>query len=143
MNAPLPAKEQYAKSVCFFLAEQLRTRKVELKRCAEIAQKVVENINLLETEQDFLRLIKEMTSDFEELISLDRRVTFHIQVTDREKLEGDVREFAIHLIGHDPILVTTILSEAMKQGSSLPDLYSKFPQFQEFNLSHSPHAGTH
>lgn len=139
----LPPKEQYAKSVCFFLAELLRTRKVELKRCAEIAQKVVENINLLETEQDFLRLIKEMTSDFEELVHLERRVKFNIQVGDREKMEMDVREFAIHAISRDPALVTTVLAEAMKQGTSLPDLYSKFPQFQEFNLARHPHARTH
>lgn len=142
MNA-LPAKEQYAKAVCFFLAELLRTRKVELKRCAEIAQKVVENINLLETEQDFLRLVKEMTADFEELTHLERRVSFSIQVSDREKLEADVREFAIHTISHDPALVTTLLAEAMKEGANLSNLYSQYPQFQEFNLARHPHARTH
>ncbi len=140
MEAVLPQKEQYAKSVCFFLAELLRTRKVELKRAAEIAQKVVENINLLETEQDFLRLIKELAADFEELFHLERRVTFNIQVSDREKLESEVREFAVVAITRDPVLVTSVLTEAMKQGSSIRELSSKFPQFQEFTTAKHPHA---
>ena len=68
------AKEEYAKQVCLFLAELLRTHKIALPRAAEIAEKVTQNINLIDSEAQFLTLIKQLAQDFQELIHLGELV---------------------------------------------------------------------
>ena len=128
----LVKKEEYARSVCFFLAELLRTRKITLKRSAEIAQKMVDHINLIDNEQDFLKLIKELTYDFEELFQLEQRVTMHMHSTQREAMEGVVREFVVSIMARDTQLALSVLLEAIKDNAQINDLMIKFPQLKEF-----------
>jgi hypothetical protein len=125
-------KEQYAKAVCMFLAEQLRTHKITLKRAAEIAKKVVENINLINSEGDFLNLIKELNKEFEELFKLEEKVFFNMQITDRKQMEAYVREFVIMTVSSDLNLAYSILSEAIKDEAKLTDLSQQFPPFSQF-----------
>ena len=125
-------KEEYAKSVCFFLAELLRTRKITLRRSAEIAQKIIDHINLIDSEEDFLRLIKDMTYDFEELSRLESRVNMHMQVSKRHMMEDEVREFVVNVMGKDARLALSILQTAVSENASVEDLCEKFPQFKEF-----------
>jgi|GEM_PF-2200680 len=127
-------KEQYAKSVCFFLAELLRTRKIDLKRAAEIAQKVMDNINLIDTEQDFSRLIKGMSADFEELFQLEERLQLNISFNERRDLDDLVREFVASILPQDTNLAFVVLQEAVKDNVQSEDLCVKFPQFREFIL---------
>ncbi|HYC79427.1 MAG TPA: hypothetical protein VEC17_00180, partial [Candidatus Binatia bacterium] len=61
-------RDHYGRMVCFFLAEGLRSRKISISRAAEIAEKVLNHVNLLDTETAFLNLVKELAKDFEELI---------------------------------------------------------------------------
>jgi len=125
-------KDQYAKAVCLFLAEMLRTRKITLKRSSEISQKFLHNINLLDTEEQFLRLIKDMTPEFEELITLEQRVFLHMQIGERENLEAAVVEFVVHTLPVDLATATGVLQEAVNENCQLKDLMSKFPSFGEF-----------
>ena len=132
MVATIFDKEQYAKLVCLFLAEQLRTKKISLKRAADIAQKVMNNMNLLNTEHDFLRLIKELSKDFEELFTLGDRVFFWVQANERKSLEASVRTFAIEVIPKDPKLALDVMLEAIREEVKLEDLKQKFPLFSEY-----------
>ncbi len=125
-------KEEYAKAVCYFLAEQLSIRNIELPRAAEIAQKVTENIRLIETEQDFSRFIKELSGDFEELYMLGDRIEMHIHVSVRKDLEEKVREFVVNILPQDTNLALQILNEAIKDDITVQDLCLKFPQFNHF-----------
>lgn len=125
-------KEEYAKSVCLFLAELLRTRKISLQRAAEIAQKVVDHVNLLDTEADFLKLIKELTYDFEELFKLEQRVMMHMETSKRLELENRVREFVIGVMGYDPNLALSVLQAAISEQTDMTNMCAKFPQFKEF-----------
>lgn len=132
MSELLSNKEDYAKMVCLFLAELLRTHKISLNRAAEIAQKVVENINLINNEKDFLGLISELNKDFEELFRLEDRVFFHIAVDERKQMESQVRSFVIQIISDDPKMALDIMMEAIKEESKLETLSVKFPKFNDF-----------
>jgi hypothetical protein len=128
----LQNKNDYARAVCHFLAEGLRTRKIGLKRAAEIAKKVVAHMNLLDTERDFLKLVKELSIDFQELVKLEDRIYLYIKSDDRSRMEASVKEFAVRLISQDTKLALQIMEEAIKDGSDLKQLADKFPQFKEF-----------
>ena len=125
-------KNEYAKHLSLFLAELLRTRKIDLYRAAEIAQKVVENINLVDSEQHFLKLVKELTLDFQELNAFDDRVHFHIQISERKDLEQKVRAFVVNIMTTDENLALQILQESTKEETKLQDLCGKFPLFKQF-----------
>ena len=125
-------KNEYAKAVSMFLAELLRTRKIGLVRAADIAQKFVENINLLDSEQRFLQFIKELSDDFEELYHLEERVDMHMKFNFRHDFEQKVREFAIATLFTDPNLACSVLQEAVNENCELNTLAVKFPQFGNF-----------
>lgn len=125
-------KNEYAKSVCFFLVELIRTRKIGLKRAAEIADRVVSNINLVDTEADFLRLVKTISSDFEEVARLEERIYMSIHVNKRKELETRVREFVVVIMLQDMKLALDVLQEAIRDEVSVDDLCLKFPQFKQF-----------
>lgn len=129
---PNQSKEEYAKIVCLFLAELLRTRKITLTRAAEICQKVTDNLNLVDSEEHFLSLVKQLSSDFEELFHLQALVNMHAAVSQRLDLEEKVRAFVISTLVQDSHLAMEILQEAVKVDIRLPDLCHKFPQFQKF-----------
>ena len=125
-------KNEYAKSVALFLAELLRTRKISISRASEIAGRVVNNINLIDTEEDFLKLIKELMSDFDELDHLHKLVTEKIQISKRVNLENRVREFASQTIITDLTLAANILSDAVSYNCTLEALCAKYPSFKQF-----------
>jgi hypothetical protein len=129
------SKEEYARQVCLFLAEMIRCRRIKLSRAAEIAQKVVENINLIDSEEQFLKFINELSKDFQEMIYLGARVTFEFQAANRVQSEQYVREFVVLMLGHDLNMALAILQESIKTESReklLENLSIKFPQFKEF-----------
>src|SRR6185436_7071636 len=117
MREATEQKNEYAKAISLFLAELLRTRKITLHRAADIAQKVVENINLIDTEEHFLKLVKELSSDFDELQHLVERYHMHLKVTDRKDLEHKARMFAIQIMSSDMNLALQVLQEATKENA--------------------------
>src|SRR5437763_250037 len=102
-------KEEFARAVSLFLAELIRSREITLERAAEIAQKVVENINLIDSEEHFLRFSKELSADFEELFHLHERIRFDIKVNERRHLEQKVRDFVVDMLVQNPKLAYEIL----------------------------------
>jgi len=132
MSDTVNPKEEYARSVCYFLAELLRNHQVSLPRAAEISEKVVSNINLLDNERQFLEFIQDLSRDFEELVQFTKRIDMHMQVSEREKLEIQVREFVISSLGTDLQTAFGVLSEAIKAGTRQENLCQKFPQFKQF-----------
>jgi hypothetical protein len=124
------SKNDFARHISLFLAELLRTRKIDLERAAEIAQKVVENINLIDNENHFLQFVKELTLDFDELFPFEERVHMHLHVGERRDLERRVRSYAVHIMSTDLNQSLAILQEAIKDEINLDQLYSKFPQFK-------------
>lgn len=129
---PLTQKEEYAKMVCLFLAEGLRTRRITLQNAAEIAGKFLQNINLLDNEYDFLRLIKELSKDFEELSLLERKADREFALNATRTLEGKVRDYVVQIIVNDTKTALALLQDAGESGVTPEDLYSKYPQFKEF-----------
>lgn len=125
-------KEEYAKAVCYFLAELLRTHRVSLARASEITQKVLANINLIDTEAQFLKLVKELSQDFQELLSLGRRVDMHLKVGEREQFEIHVREFVILSLNSDPPSAMAVLKEAVTEGVAVEAICAKYPTFKQF-----------
>lgn len=125
-------KEEYTKAVCYFLAEQLRVHKISLRRAADIGQKVLNNLGLIETERDFLLLVKELSKDFEELAKLEQRIFFYVEETDRKQMEKAVRDFVIAKIAQDVKSSLLILVEAVKDKTTTQSLEEKFPEFKQF-----------
>lgn len=132
MNPTVSQKEEYAKAVCYFLAELLRNHRVSLPRAAEISEKVVGNINLIDTEHQFLEFIHVLSKDFEELIQFTERIDMHMKSNEREQLEIQVREFVISYIGSDLATAFAVLNEAVRENCRHEDLCQKFPQFHQF-----------
>ncbi len=128
----LKNKEDYARVVCMFLAEGLRSRNITLVRGAEIAQKVYDNLNLLDSEQDFLRLIKELSNDFEELLQLEQRVNMYVASDQRAKMEKLVKEFVAAAMVSDSKTALDLIHEATKPDSTIESLKKTFPKFQEY-----------
>lgn len=125
-------REEFAKSVCLFLAEQIRIRKITLKRAAEIAQKVVAHMNLLDTEHDFLQLIKELTKDFDELVKLEEHVFLHAKMSERNDMEHHVKDFVVSILSRDSKLALQILTDATADGADYQKLLEKFPEFNDY-----------
>ena len=141
---PNQAKQnEYARAVSLFLAESLRTHRTSLARAAEIAQKVLQNINLIDTEAQFLDFVKVLSSDFEELHHLGEVFHMHMKVSERQYLEQKVRLFVIQVISSNMSLAASVLDEAIKDDVSLDALTAKFPDFKEFMVGHaSNNAGS-
>lgn len=129
-------KEEYAKITCLFLAEQLRIRRITLKRVGEIAEKVARHINLINTERDFAALINELSKDFEELLMLGERLQFRLSVDDRKKNEQLIKQFAIFMLPQDSHLALSVMQEAAKEPFDFNLLLSKFPNFKQFIENH-------
>jgi hypothetical protein len=128
----LTPKEEYAKMVCLFLAEGLRTRRIDLQKTAEIAGKILQNINLLDTEHDFLSLIKELSKDFDELTALEQRVGQSIILNQKRKMEQQVREYAIQILVSDTKTALQLLQDAAQENITMENLYIKYPEFMKF-----------
>lgn len=131
-DVKLQTKDDYARVVCLFLAEGLRSRKVSLVRSAEIAQKVVENINLVDTEHDFLRLIKELAIDFQELLKLEDRIFLYVKNDERARMEKAVKDFAAAIMASDSKTALAIMQQALDEKTSIEMLKKNFPTFNEF-----------
>jgi hypothetical protein len=125
-------KNEYARMISLFLAELLRTRKTSLNRAADISQKVVENINLIDTEVDFLRFVQMLTSEFDEMVPMKEVVQLHIRKNHRVDLEQKVKSFVIHIMQEDPNHALEVLQEASKDDAKLPDLCLKYPKLKQF-----------
>jgi len=136
-------QNEYAKAVSLFLAELLRTHKTSLTRAAEIAEKVLQNINLIDTEQQFLEFVKILSSDFEELHHLGEVFHMHVKITERRYLEEKVRMFVIQTISSNTQLAADVLQDAVKDEVSMEGLSGKFPDFKQYISGHpSNNAGS-
>lgn len=131
--AELTQKDEYAKMVCLFLAEGLRTRRVSLKNAADIAGKVLVHLNLLDTEADFLKLVKELAKDFDELLLLERKLVNQQVRSEKKKLEAQVKEFAIKKLTTDPSAALAILEDAAEGDVTAESLAVKYPEFKTYH----------
>ncbi|MGE5298330.1 MAG: hypothetical protein ACM3KM_04155 [Acidobacteriaceae bacterium] len=131
----LSNKEDYAKLVCLFLAEGLLTREIRLERAADIAEKVVTNINLLDSEFDFLKLIKDISKDFEEVTRLESKVKRIVRCQVHTETEAKVKEFAVFTLRTNPKLALTIMQETVRNNPDLNQLAEKFQEFKQYLLN--------
>lgn len=122
--------------VCQFLAEGMRSRKLTLKRASEITEKVLANYNLIDSEADFLSLIKELSKDFEELSKLEKDVLKQRHMDQRRHMENLVKDYVISNLHLHPQVSLTIMEEASKESSNLEALKQKFPEFNLFVQKH-------
>lgn len=123
-------KNQYGHMLCLFLAEGIRTRKIALRRSAEIAEHVLRHINLLETEADFLMLVKELSKDFEELVPLEGKMLICQDLGVKRDLELLVKDYVVSILPTDSITALNILQDASTGKFTLELLQSKYPEFK-------------
>jgi hypothetical protein len=128
----LTNRHDYALAVCHFLAEGLRSRQISLMRGAEIAEKVIQNLNLIDSEYDFLRLVKELSKDFDELLQLEQRISMFIKGDERKKMEIEVKEFVITSLAQDAASAVQLMEAAIKDGADSRGLAARFPKFKEY-----------
>lgn len=129
---PNKNKNQFAYMVCLFLAEGMRTRKLSLKRAGEIAEKVLANINLIDTEEDFLKLVKELSKDFDELVLLENKVLKQRILDQKRNMESHVRNFSIQILPSNPKLALLILEKAAENDMTVETLAQTFPEFDQY-----------
>ncbi|OGE74150.1 MAG: hypothetical protein A3I07_01785 [Candidatus Doudnabacteria bacterium RIFCSPLOWO2_02_FULL_42_9] len=125
-------KNEFAKHVALFLAELIRSRRIDLQRAADIAQKVVQNINLIDSESQFLEFVKELHRDFDELHALVDIVHMHVHMSARKDLENKVSMYVASIMPSDMGLAVKILEEAIVDGVTEEALCQKFPGFKEY-----------
>ena len=121
-----------SKAVCLFLAEMLRTRKVKLDRCADIAAEIVNRLESIGSEKQFLDAVKELEFEFQELKTLKNDLLQVTSMSSRQQMEQIVREYAIQILPHDPKQSILLLEEALKSESTLISLSKRFPAFAKF-----------
>lgn len=126
------SKHHYAKLTCLFLVEGLRTRKMPLPRVVEIAEKFLDHVNLLDSERDFLLLVKELSKDFEELVALENKILQNRNIQERRKFEQLVKEFAIKYMSDNSQLALKVLKEACSDTANISTLSSRYPEFNQF-----------
>ncbi|OGE91132.1 MAG: hypothetical protein A3G07_00665 [Candidatus Doudnabacteria bacterium RIFCSPLOWO2_12_FULL_47_12] len=125
-------KENMSKAVCLFLAEMLRTRKVKLDRCADIAAEIVNRLESIGSEKQFLDAVKELEFEFQELKTLKNDLLQVTSMSSRQQMEQIVREYAIQILPHDPKQSILLLEEALKSESTLISLSKRFSDFAKF-----------
>jgi hypothetical protein len=130
-------KVKYTRMVCLFLAESLRTRRIPLKRSVEIVEKILQHINLMDTESDYLALIKELSYDFQELTQLESIMVKNFNSDQRRQLETFAREFAIKILPTDSKTALAIMQDAVQDGITMAQLRSKYPEFGNYVNNHA------
>jgi len=125
-------KENMSKAVCLFFAEMLRTRKVKLDRCADIAAEIVNRLESIGSEKQFLDAVKELEFEFQELKTLKNDLLQVTSMSSRQQMEQIVREYAIQILPHDPKQSILLLEEALKSESTLISLSKRFSDFAKF-----------
>jgi len=123
--------DKYARTLVMFLAEGLRTRTFTANRAAEIAEKVLANINLVDTEEHFLLLVKELSHDFEELGPFGDSLEKDLATSSTRGLEESIRQYAVQALHSDPKEAMEILKAAAEPGLSKASIYEAFPKFKQ------------
>lgn len=125
-------KEDFARITCFYLADLLRMGKIKKEEASKIAAQIVSHINLVDTLENFLKLIKELSKDFESLLGLEERVATEITKEKNQHLQTVVEDFIKDIISKDTKLAANILQEAGRPTASVEGLKIQFPQFNEY-----------
>ena len=125
-------RELFAKQVCLFAAEHLRDSRLTLSQVRVIISSVAQNINLVDTEEDALSLIKELSKDYHSLLKLEKIVFMNLELSNRERLKTLVIEYVSKLLVKDPKKAAEITEEAVKDNINLDQLTNKFPEFKRF-----------
>ncbi len=135
-DQPKLDKNHYARMVCLFLAEGLRTRNMGLRRAGEIAEKVLQNMNLLDNERDFLMLVKELAKDFDEMTTLEKKLIMDKEKKEKRDMERIVKDFSVQSLSGNSHQALSLLQDATGQNVTLEELEKKYPDFKEFVEEH-------
>jgi len=125
-------KQRFIKTVNVFLADLHHLGKITWDRAEKIAQNFFRHINLLDEEEDFLKLIEELSKDFEELHELTVRIKRSIHADKRRQMENNAREFAIFMMTNNARAASDFLKEVLQEGVSEDYLSEKFPEYGHF-----------
>ncbi|MBI2607696.1 MAG: hypothetical protein HYW51_02640 [Candidatus Doudnabacteria bacterium] len=129
------SQENLAREVCLFAAEELREDRMNLNQARELTETVASNLRLVETEQDALKLIKELARDQEYMAGLEPRVYMNAVAAEDERLTDLVREFTVEFLPQNPMLAAEITEAATKDGADVEKLMGQFPEFRQFVLN--------
>jgi len=130
-------KQQYAQMTCLFLADQLRQRKLSTSSVGSIAQTISRHINLMDTDRDFLGLLKELSKDFAGLEPLEKQVLDRAAQKARRQMEDLVHSYATDALASDPAGALRVIQAAAEPDATVERLTSQFPELQAFIEAHA------
>lgn len=125
---------QFRQMVAMFLAEIIRSRRISLRRAAEISGEVIALLPQVHTEKDVLGLLTEVEKDFEEIVVLKQALHFGYNETDIKIYEHDIKEFAAEIFTKDMPLSVGFLQDASRPSMDIVKLCLKYPDFCQFLL---------
>lgn len=105
---------------------------MSLVRVCEIAEKVVDHMNILHDEKDFLNLVKELSKDFEELHVLEEKMVEKQRQIERELFDDMIKEFVVHILPTNSKIALAVLEDSTRTGLDTEALQAKYPEFKKF-----------
>jgi hypothetical protein len=125
---------QFRQMAGMFLAEVIRSRRVSLRRAAEISHQVVIILPKISSEKDALALLTEVEKDFEEITVFKQALHFGYSDTDIRVYEREIKEYAAKIFTQDMPFSASFLQDASKQEMDIVKLCLKYPNFCEYLL---------
>jgi hypothetical protein len=101
-----------------------------------MALKIVQNINLIDNEKDFLGFLEEMGKTSESFLRLYKRVKHFSERGAKAQNEVLVHQFAVETMTYNGELAKKILKDSIDEGLNFEALCVKYPQFRQFVLKH-------
>lgn len=124
-----------------FLAEVIRSRRISLRRAAEVSQHVIALFPQVKSEKDVLALLTEVEKDFEEIVVLKQALHFGYSETDIRVYEHEIKEYAAGIFTKDMPSSVSFLQEASKPDMDIVKLCLRYPDFCQFLLKDPEKSG--
>ena len=131
-SGPVLTKEQCARAACLFFAEELRSNRLKIGRAAEMAKLITQNMNLVDTDLDFLVLLENLGASDDAFLLLHKRIKHLIQKDTKTRNETLVHKFVLETLPFNSELARKILHDSVDEGLNLESLCVKYPQLRQF-----------
>jgi hypothetical protein len=118
--------------VALFLSEIIRSRRVSLRRGAEIAQSVVDRLSFIHSEEEALMMITDIEKEFEEVVILKQALQFGFEKNDTKVFENEIKDFASKIFLSDMAESAEFLHYASKEKITIQELCLRYPAFCVF-----------
>src|SRR5262245_22806833 len=122
MYKPKNPQDNALHQLCLFLAEEMRMRMISLGTAKEIAKHVLANKNLIDNEENMLKLMAEMSKDFPQLKRFEHKLALYIERKGKSDAEKKVAAFVESILDQNQNMALSILDDAINSDNSLEEL---------------------